>query len=303
MIKIIESPREGMQGFPRIIPTMEKVRYINELLKVGFDVVEIGSRVSPKIIPQMGDSMEVLNLLDLTENRSGRMFLATGIRGAELLASKAEITHISYPFSFSPAFLRLNLNTTIEQSRETVETITNLCSQHGKQAVIYISMAFGNPYSDPWSQEILAGWVQKLYQSGATTIVLSNVSIELDALLIFEVFSRLIPMFPGVEFGLHLHTTNVGWYEQVNAAYRAGCRRFDSVIGGRGGCPMTGKRMLGNLDTRHLLEFAERKNLTVGIDRKALEKAYETEREIFDPSQSSVRSKEGFAAKSYKPKP
>ncbi|MEI6681354.1 MAG: hydroxymethylglutaryl-CoA lyase [Bacteroidota bacterium] len=303
MIRIIESPREGMQGFPRIIPTMEKVRYINELLKVGFDVVEVGSRVSPKIIPQMADSMEVLNLIDFTGSRSGRMVLATGVRSVELLALKTEITHISYPFSFSPAFLRLNLNTTVEQSLETVGTLTNLSLQHGKHAVIYISMAFGNPYAEPWSHDILAGWVRKLYQAGATTIVLSNVSIELDPLLIFEVYSRLIPLFPAVELGLHLHTTNYGWYEQVNAAYMAGCRRFDSVTGGHGGCPMTGKKMLGNLDTRNLLEFATKKKMTVNIDRKALEKAYEIEREIFDPSKPSARAKERFTAKSYKPKP
>jgi len=303
MIRIIESPREGMQGFPLIIPTMEKVRYINQLLQVGFDVVEVGSRVSSKIIPQMADSMDVVNLLKIKGSRSGRMILATGIRGAELVAAKAEITHISYPFSFSPAFLRLNLNTTPEQSLETVATFTSLCMEQGKQAVIYVSMAFGNPYSEPWSQEILAGWVRKLHHAGATTIVLSNVSIELGPLLIFEVYSRLIPVFPGVEFGLHLHTTNDGWYEQVNAAYMAGCRRFDSVTGGHGGCPMAGEKMMGNLDTRNLLEFATIKKIAVNIDWKALEKAYQIEHEIFDLSQPFVRAKEGLTAKSYKPKP
>ena len=280
-MKVIESPREGMQGFSRIIPTGEKVRYINHLLRIGFDTVEIGSVVSSRVIPQMADSLEVLKNLDLAGITSNRMFLAVNMRGAEKLAETDEITHISYPFSFSPAFLKLNVNSTVEQSFGTVEFVTNLCNKNKKIAVIYISMAFGNPYRDPWSIEILVEWVRKLHQAGARIIMLSNVSMEIDAAMITEVYSTLIPIFPDVEFGLHLHTTNQGWYEKVLAAYNAGCRRFDGVINGWGGCPMAGKEMLGNLKTENLLGFATKNNLSPTINEDSLKEAYRVAAEVF----------------------
>lgn len=266
MIKIIESPREAMQGFPRIIPTGEKVDYINRLLRSGFDTVEAGSIVSQKLIPQMADSLDVLRQLDLSGTTSNIMFLAVHDRGAEKLAEVDEITHISFPFSFSPAFLKLNVNSTVERSMETVELVTGLCAKKGKQAVIYISMAFGNPYGDPWSIDLLAGWVARLRDAGARTIMLSNVSVEIDASLIEQVFMALNPAFPDMEIGLHLHTTNDGWQEKVDAAYAAGCRRFDGVMGGWGGCPMAGKEMLGNLRTENLVEFAGLNGIHSGID-------------------------------------
>jgi hydroxymethylglutaryl-CoA lyase len=273
MIKIIESPREGMQGFSRIIPAGEKVRYINQLLKVGFDTVEIGSIVSSRVIPQMADSLEVLKQLDLTGITTNRMFLAVTAAGAEKLAPLDELTHISYPFSFSPSFLKLNVNSTVEQSMETVDKVVSLCHSNNKQAVIYISMAFGNPYGDKWNTDLLVEWVDKLYQAGATIIPLSNVSMEIEASLIHEIYSILIPRFPGVEFGLHLHTANQGWLEKVKAAYHAGCRRFDGVINGYGGCPMAGKELLGNLRTENLVEFAAMNKIPLNIQRDALEEA------------------------------
>lgn len=281
MIKIIESPREGMQGFPRIIPAGEKISYLNRLLRVGFDTVETGSMVSSRIIPQMADSLDVMKQLDLAGTSSNIMFLVVNTRGAEQLAKVNEITHISYPFSFSPTFLELNVRSTVEQSLETAKFVTGLCKQTTKQAVIYISLAFGNPYGDPWSVNMLAKWVGKLYMAGARIIPLSNVSIEIDVPVISEVFSTLIPMFPDVEFGLHLHTTNQGWHEKADAAYLAGCRRFDGVISGLGGCPMAGKEMLGNLDTENLIAFAEEKEALGSINKKALEEAYLAAREIF----------------------
>ncbi|MFZ4563353.1 MAG: hypothetical protein ACOYNU_08250 [Bacteroidales bacterium] len=281
MIKIIESPREGMQGFPRMIPAGEKISYLNRLLRVGFDTVETGSVVSSRIIPQMADSLDVLKQLDLAWTSSNIMFLAVNTRGAEQLAHVKEITHISYPFSLSPTFLELNVRSTVEQSLETAKFVTGLCKNTGKQAVIYISMAFGNPYGDPWNVNLLAEWVGKLYEAGARIIPLSNVSIEIDVPVISEVFSTLIPMFPDVEFGLHLHTTNRGWHEKADAAYSAGCRRFDGVISGLGGCPMTGKEMLGNLDTGNLIAFAEEKEEPGSIDKKAWEEARMLARKIF----------------------
>jgi hydroxymethylglutaryl-CoA lyase len=282
MIKIIESPREGMQGFSRVMTTAEKVRYIDHLLHVGFDTIEIGSIVSPRIIPQMADSMEVLKKLDLTGTGSNVMFLAVNDRGAEILAGIDEITHISYPFSFSPTFLKHNVNSTVEQSLKTTEVITGLCENSGKNAVIYISMAFGNMYGDQWSIGILAEWVRKLYDAGARIIQLSNVSVEVEPKLIHTVYSTLIPMFPDIEFGLHLHTSNKKWYEKVNAAYTAGCRRFDGVINGWGGCPMAGKELLGNLKTENLIAFADERSATgVKFNRIALQDAYNVAGEIF----------------------
>jgi hydroxymethylglutaryl-CoA lyase len=280
-MRIIESPREGMQGFGRIIPTAEKVRYINNLLRIGFDTVEIGSIVSPRLIPQMADSLEVIRKLDLSETTSKRMFLALNDRGAKVIADVDEITHISYPFSFSPAFLKLNVNSTVEKSLETVELVANLCHIHRKKAVIYISMAFGNPYGDPWNLDLLLEWTRKLRQAGAETITLSNVSMEIDAEMIREVYSALIPAFVDVEFGLHLHTTNFGWHDKVDAAYKAGCRRFDGVISGLGGCPMAGKEMLGNLKTENLVEYATLNNIPTTIKPLALNEACQMAEEVF----------------------
>lgn len=282
MIKIIESPREAMQGFSRIIPLEEKVRYINQLLRVGFDTVEVGSIVSPEIIPQMAGSLEVLENLDLRGVMSEVMFLAVNARGAKLLAGMEAVTHISYPFSFSPVFLRLNVNSTVEKSLETVRQVINFCSEAGKHAVIYISMAFGNPYGDPWSIGLLVEWIGKLHHAGARTIPLSNVSIEIGEKLISEVFSTLVPAFPDVEFGLHLHTDNKGWFEKVEAAWAAGCRRFDGVINGLGGCPRTGKELVGNLKTENLLEFTMKKKLSLNIDQAMLMEAVSLAKEIFE---------------------
>lgn len=273
-MKIIESPREGMQSLHYTIPTEKKVRYIQQLLKIGFDTVEVGSIVSRKLMPQMADTLEVLKQVDFSTTLSNRMVLVVNTRGAEIISEVKEITHISYPHSISPTFLKKNLNTTTEQSIETVSEIANLCEKTGKQLVIYISMAFGNPYGDLWSTEILQDRIKVLQKIGVKVIPLSNVAIEIDEQIIREVFSLLIPEFPTLEFGLHLHTTNKDWQENVLAAYESGCRRFDSVINGYGGCPMTGKEMLGNLKTENLVTFADDHGLAGNLDPDALNEAY-----------------------------
>lgn len=280
MIRIIESPREGMQGFHRIIPTHQKVRYIEALLRVGFDTVETGSIVSPKLIPQMADSMEVLDHLK-KPGGSRLMMLAVNRKGAGIIATVPGITHMSYPFSFTPTFLKHNVNSTVEDSFDTVRDVLLLCREHEKTAVVYISMAFGNPYGDPWNTGLLVEWVSRLHEAGAGIIPLSNVSTEIDAELISEVYSLLIPMFPEVEFGLHLHTSNRDWYPKVKAAWDAGCRRFDGVINGWGGCPMAGREMLGNLKTENLLLFAEQEGINTGIDRETLMEVYGLAKEVF----------------------
>ncbi len=272
-MKIIESPREGMQSLHYTIPSEKKIRYIKQLLKVGFDTVEVGSIVSQKLIPQMADTMEILKQIDFSETRSNRMILVVNKKGAEMISGVKEITHISYPHSISPVFLKKNLNATTEQSIETVREILNICEQTGKQLVIYISMAFGNPYEDPWSMELLVETIRILKKIGIRIIPLSNVAIEIDNPIIHDIFSLLIPEFPSIEFGLHLHTTNKNWQENVLTAYEAGCRRFDSVINGYGGCPMTGKEMLGNLKTENLVAFASNHGFADKIDFSALDEA------------------------------
>ncbi len=282
MIRIIESPREGMQGFNRIIPTYQKVRYVDSLLRVGFDTVETGSIVSPKLIPQMADSLEVLKHLEPPQG-SRMMMLAVNRKGAGIIAPIPAVTHLSYPFSFTPTFLKHNVNSTVEDSFDTVRDVLSLCREHGKTAVVYISMAFGNPYGDPWNAGMLVEWVSRLHEAGTRIIPLSNVSTEIDPELISEVYSMLIPMFPEVEFGLHLHTSNRDWYDKVKAAWDAGCRRFDGVINGWGGCPMAGREMLGNLKTENLLLFAEREGIATGINLDAMMEVYGLAHEVFKP--------------------
>jgi hydroxymethylglutaryl-CoA lyase len=273
-MKIIESPREGMQSLHYTIPTEKKIRYIQHLLKIGFDTIEAGSIVSRKLIPQMADTLEVLKQVDFSGTVSNRMVLVVNAKGAEIISEMKEITHISYPFSISQEFLKKNLNTTTERSLETISEIVNLCEKTGKLPVIYISMAFGNPYGDPWNIGLLLGGIHRLKKLGVRVIPLSNVAIEIGPDLIRKVFSNLVPEFPTIEFGLHLHTTNKDWHENVSAAYECGCRRFDSVINGYGGCPMTGKEMLGNLKTENLIAFARDHGLAEDLDPDALTEAY-----------------------------
>jgi hydroxymethylglutaryl-CoA lyase len=282
-MKIIESPREGMQSLDYVIPSENKIRYLNTLLNVGFDTVELGSIVSARLIPQMADTTDVLDKLDYRSSRSNRMILVVNRKGAEIIAERDEISHISYPFSISPAFLQMNLNTTLEKSIDTVGEIAELCDRKKKHAVIYISMAFGNTYGDTWSLELLTDWIGRICRKGAGIIPLSNVSIEIGPAQIAEIFSSIIPQFPDVEFGLHLHTTNRDWYENVNAAYENGCRRFDAVIHGWGGCPMSGKELLGNLKTENLIEFNNKHNLPLNLNQEALDQSYTQASFMFHP--------------------
>jgi hydroxymethylglutaryl-CoA lyase len=221
----------------------------------------------------MSDSLDVLKLLDRAGSRSKIMFLVVNEKGADIISTYDEIDIISYPFSFSSTFLSLNVRSTIEESLRTTDRILDICDRYNKQAVIYISMAFGNPYGDPWSPEILAGWVETLFRMGVRTIPLSNVSMEISAEEIRQVFTRLISWFPEVDFGLHLHTANKDWQEKVDAAYTAGCRRFDGVIQGWGGCPMAGKELLGNLMTENLVSFAYDRGISTGLDPEAFKSA------------------------------
>jgi hydroxymethylglutaryl-CoA lyase len=281
-MKIIESPREGMQGYDKLIPTDQKIRYLNALLRAGFDTVEVGSIVSPRVIPQMSDSMEVLAKLNLSGTRSNLMFLALNRKGADLLSRAEAVTHISYPFSFSPTFLAHNTRSTVEDSFETAAYVVNLSEKSSKTAVIYISYAYGNPYGDMWNMDLLQKWIEKLGDAGARIIPLSNVSIEISSGTIREVYSRLVSSFPDIEFGLHLHTANHDWHPKLQSAFDAGVRRFDAVIDGHGGCPMTGKEMLGNLMTQNLLSFMKSRGIPSGLDKQSFEEAVTIAGEIYN---------------------
>lgn len=280
-VKIIESPRDAMQGLPVFIATADKVRYINALLKVGFDTIDFGSFVSPKAIPQLSDTAEVLSQLETDDCRTCLLAIIANIRGAETAASFERIHYLGYPFSVSPTFLKRNINSSYEKSEQDIKELLELCNKNGKELVIYISMAFGNPYGDEWSPEIVADWVRKLYKLGVKIIPLSDTVGISSPGSISRLFSFLIPEFPDIEFGLHLHTTVRHWYRKIDAAFANGCRRFDTVINGLGGCPMAENRLVGNLRTSNLLEYFETKDITVDIDENAFYKAYELALEIF----------------------
>lgn len=280
-IKIVESPRDAMQGIATFIPTEDKVRYINSLLKVGFDIIDFGSFVSPKAIPQLRDTAEVLEKLDLTDSRTKLLAIVGNTRGAQEAAKFERVNCIGYPFSVSQTFLKKNINTTIDKSKNTVADLLEVCDKWDKSLVVYISMAFGNPYGDEWNTDIVETWVGILYDMGARVFPLSDTIGNSNKKSIAALFEKLVPDFPDAEFGLHLHTTLRHWYKKINAAYVNGCRRFDTVINGLGGCPMAENKLVGNLRTSNFLEFCEIKDEKVNIDEEAFDEAYRIATEIF----------------------
>jgi hydroxymethylglutaryl-CoA lyase len=281
MIKIVESPREGMQGVDNFIPTSAKIRFINQLLKVGFDTVELGSIVNPRVVPQMADAMDLIGQLDFTNSNSERMVLVMSRRGAEMVAPKVEVTTLSYPFSFTPSFLEKNVRATVDQVYGTTAEVLNLSDKYGKKAVIYISYAYGNPYGDAWNLDLLLEWIGKLRTIGAQIIPLSNVSLEIDAELINQVFTAIMQEYPDLEFGLHLHHGKGDWAAKVDAAYQAGCRRFDTVMNGFGGCPMSGHELMGNLATQDLVRFLHEKQIVNPLEPTLLNDSIKIANEIY----------------------
>ena len=280
-IKITESPRDAMQGLARFIPTADKARYINALLKVGFDVIDFGSFVSPKAIPQLKDTAQVLSKLDLSVSDTKLLAIVANSRGGQDAARFDKISYIGFPFSISPTFLKRNINSNIEKSVRTVDDLLNICDKHQKGLVVYISMAFGNPYNDEWHPDLVAGWVDKLYAMGVRIIPLSDTVGISTKKNIAVLFSTLVPEFPEIEFGFHLHTTIRHWYRKINAAFINGCRSFDTVINGLGGCPMAENRLVGNLRTSNLLEYFEINYVPIQIQEKAFEEAFELALDIF----------------------
>ena len=280
-IKITESPRDAMQGLARFIPTADKARYINALLKVGFDVIDFGSFVSPKAIPQLKDTAQVLSKLDLSVSDTKLLAIVANSRGGQDAARFDKISYIGFPFSISPTFLKRNINSNIEKSVRIVDDLLNICDKHNKGLVVYMSMAFGNPYNDEWHPDLVASWVNKLYEMGVRIIPLSDTVGISTKKNIAVLFSTLVPEFPEIEFGFHLHTTIRHWYRKINAAFINGCRSFDTVINGLGGCPMAENRLVGNLRTSNLLEYFEINYVPIQIQEKAFEEAFELALDIF----------------------
>lgn len=281
-VKIIECPRDGMQGLPDFIPTDVKIDYINELLKVGFDTIDFGSFVSPKAIPQLKDTAQVVEGLDLSNTDTKLLSIIANVRGAEQACSFEQIDYLGYPHSISPTFLKRNVNSNNAESLGRVEEMLNLCDKAGKELVVYISMGFGNPYGDSWDVDIVEKATDDLYKLGVRIIPLSDTTGVSTLEGIEQSFSRLIPKYPEIEFGFHLHTTTREWYGQISAAYLNGCRRFDTVILGLGGCPMADDDDLtGNMKTVNLKEFCEEKGIKSGINKEAFEAAYVKSLRVF----------------------
>jgi hydroxymethylglutaryl-CoA lyase len=272
-MKLIECPRDAMQGIHEFIPTEKKAAYINSLLKVGFDTIDFGSFVSPKAIPQMRDTALVLEQLDLSSTQSKLLSIIANVRGAQDAVEFEEISYLGFPFSISETFQQRNTNSSIAESLARVEEIQDLCIRNKKQLVVYISMAFGNPYGDEWSSDVAIAWTKRLAKLGIKIIALSDTIGVSNPDNISFLFSKLVPEFPGIEIGAHLHTTPDTWEEKVHAAYTNGCRRFDSALKGLGGCPMAADKLTGNMPTEKLLSYFKEKSIPTGIDNKAFEEA------------------------------
>lgn len=265
-MKIVECPRDAMQGLHEFIPTVEKARYLNTLLKVGFDTLDFGSFVSPKAIPQMRDTAEVLDLLDLANTSTKLLAIVANRRGAVSAASFADIDVLGYPFSISETFQLRNTNATIEESLDRVKVIQEICLAQNKTLLIYISMGFGNPYGDVWNVEIVQEWVEKLAKLDITIFQLSDTIGVAEPANIQYLYSNLIPANPDIEIGAHFHTTPDTWEEKVVAAYDSGCRRFDGTIRGFGGCPMAQNKLVGNMPSENLITFAQERKIDIGLD-------------------------------------
>ncbi len=254
-IKIIECPRDAMQGWKEFIPTQDKIAYLNLLLKAGFDTLDFGSFVSHQLIPQLKDTAEVLSGLELEGSDTKLLAIVANLRGAREACAFDEITYLGFPFSVSEEFQKRNTNSTIAESLQRVEEIQHEVGKSDKKLVIYISMGFGNPYGEPWSAELVSLWVKRLAQMGIRIIALSDTIGVSNPDNISQLFTHLIPEIPEVEFGAHLHSHRSSWMEKISAAYASGCRRFDSAMKGVGGCPMAKDKLVGNLATEDLVSY------------------------------------------------
>ncbi|MEJ7780349.1 MAG: hydroxymethylglutaryl-CoA lyase [Daejeonella sp.] len=281
MIKLIECPRDAMQGLHDYIPAKVKAEYINLLLKVGFDTIDFGSFVSPKAVPQLRDTTEVLDMLDLDSSSSKLLAIVANLRGVEDAVKHDQITYLGFPFSISETFQQRNTNSSIEQSVDTVRELLDACDRSQKKAVIYLSMAFGNPYGDDWNNEIAEHWTNELVNIGVKIISLADTTGVSTPEKIEYLFPHLQKQFPGIELGMHLHSTPALSHEKLAAAWDSGCRRFDSALRGYGGCPMASDSLTGNISTEGLISFMEERGEPINLDMDKWAEALQFSAKIF----------------------
>ncbi len=280
-LKIIECPRDAMQGLSAWVPTEKKAAYINQLLQVGFDTIDFGSFVSPKAVPQMRDTVAVLDLLDLSATTAKLLAIVANLRGAQGAAAYQQITYLGYPLSVSETFQQKNTNRSIAQALTDLQAIAEICHQANKQLVVYISMGFGNPYGDPYSPDVVADMAATLQDMGVAVISLADTVGLATPHDVATLFTSLGTTGQGVEWGVHLHATPAGAAAKVQAALEAGCRRIDGAVLGYGGCPMSGQELVGNINTRIIVEEAEKLGLHTGVDKQALAVAEQMAAAVF----------------------
>ena len=279
--KLIECPRDAMQGWLNFIPTQKKIQYINSLLRVGFDTIDFGSFVSPKAIPQMADTKEVIRNLEFGNSKTKLLAIVANERGARDAVEFDKITYLGFPFSISQTFQQRNTNSSIEESLERVDAIQSLSIKHQKTLLVYLSMAFGNPYGDAYYEEVLITWADELVKRGISIISLADTVGVASPQQISFACNTLINKYPSIEFGVHLHSTMQNRKEKLDAALNAGCLRFDSAIKGIGGCPMAQDELVGNMDTAFIIDHFKQKSLFVDINEEAFQQSITIANEIF----------------------
>ncbi len=280
-IKLVECPRDAMQGWPHFIPTHKKIEYLNRLLKVGFDTIDFGSFVSPKAIPQMADTAEVIKGLQLKNTTSKLLAIVANERGATDAAAFEQVTYLGFPFSISETFQQRNANSTIDESLKRVEKIKSICDNNNKEMVVYISMGFGNPYGDIYNEKIVIERTKQIENLGVKIISIADTVGLATTNSIKLLMETLIPIFSNIELGVHLHSTPIDRTTKLEAALEAGCTRFDAAIKGIGGCPMAGDELVGNMDTEDMINYFETKNIDLNIDKNNLAKCSLLANEIF----------------------
>ena len=280
-VALIECPRDAMQGWKRFIPTEQKIEYINSLLQVGFDTIDFGSFVSPKAIPQMADTKEVIKGLKIQSSKTKLLAIVANVRGAEEAIVYDAISYLGFPFSISPTFQLRNTNSTIEESVKRVEEIQKLCVKSNKQLVVYLSMGFGNPYGDEYNEAILLKWAEEIIKRDIKIISLADTVGVASPEQIAFALNTLIPKYQNAVIGVHLHSTFENWKEKLEAAVAAGCKRFDGALKGIGGCPMAGNDLVGNMNTELMISYLEEKKLIRGLNKEALQKSLNLASNIF----------------------
>lgn len=280
-VKLIECPRDAMQGWYNFIPTVQKIKYINSLVKVGFNTIDFGSFVSKKAIPQMADTKEVIRNLDLGIGNTKLLAIIANERGANESAEYDAITYLGFPFSISQTFQQRNTNSSIQESLQRVEAIQSICTNHKKTLVVYLSMAFGNPYGDVYNEDILLHWADELVRRNISIISLADTVGIATPKQINTAFTILINKYPSIEIGVHLHSAAQNRKEKLDAAFNAGCLRFDGAVNGIGGCPMAQDELVGNMDSVFMINYFKKKNILYKLDEEALQKSITIANEIF----------------------